>query len=143
MEELPRQTNPSNDETTNVQLEEPLPVPVPEEEVEYERLPLRFRTKLAFSALLPRRLREKRERYLINQWRDSIIAQEQELLSVANEDKMKAVQAILMFNAVYVLEDENGMAYTEERMAEMSHQEVLDVLENYLEEMKKDVGGIE
>lgn len=110
---------------------------------EIKKLPLTMRMRLAAGRLLPEQWRKKLEESMLKRWQNIVITQEKELLAKAREDKDKAIKAIMMFNAIYVLEDESGEAYDEERLEELSHEELVEMLEFYLNELKKDVGGEE
>lgn len=77
---------------------------------------------------------------LIKNWTKQLIAQEKKLIEKAEKTKKDAIIGIMMFNAMYVLEDKAGKPYTEQRLQAMHHEKILELLKYYIRELKKDVG---
>lgn len=73
-------------------------------------------------------------------WEKSMVAQEEEVRKKIAETRENAEKCLMMFEKVYVLEDEQGKPYTEQRIQRMTHAELLKLLDFYLNELRKDVG---
>lgn len=64
------------------------------------------------------------------------------IIQSAKTSKASAMQAIEGLRKIYVLEDNKGREYTYERLLDMSHEELIEILEHYNKEMKKEYGEV-
>lgn len=84
--------------------------------------------------------KESDEQKLIRAWTKAVLDGEKLLITKVKADKEQAIAAIKMFKAMYVLEDHAGNEYTEERLMELPHKDLVELLEHCVEELKKDAG---
>ena len=122
--------------------EEPEKLDIKEEiETINKELPLWVKMRLSLGQALPKKYKEAYENRLLEKWKKVIIKKEEKLLRQAEESKAKAIETIMMFNTVFVVEDEDGNEYTDEQLRRLTHEELIELIEYYLSELKKDVGS--
>lgn len=81
----------------------------------------------------------RRER-IIRRWEEETAKQHKEIMKLAIKTREHAIEALLQFEALYVLEDSNGERYTQQRLRNMPHEQLTKLLRFYLEELRKDLG---
>lgn len=68
---------------------------------------------------------------------------EQKTKELNEENRKKAIEGILALNKMYVLEKEDGSPLTAEYLKTAPLDELIEILEIYTEELKKDLGEIQ
>lgn len=91
-----------------------------------------------FLSKLERNKKEKQELKILKTWEKAIMRNTDKLLAQAKDSKEKAIEGILMLDAVYILEDVDGQTYTREVLQQKSHQDIYLLLERYVNELKGD-----
>lgn len=93
--------------------------------------------------ILNRPWNKRKRKKIIKQWQKEIIEKKKEILEKSKEQKEIATNIILSFNAIYVLEDEEGKEWTKERLLEQEHMKLVKLIEFYIGELEMEVGEIE
>lgn len=91
-------------------------------------------------------MNKKEEPSMLDKWRirretKKIIKYEEEIKELIQRTKEKALETIKLFQKMYYMEDKEGKELTQEELERMSHEELIEIAETYLEEMRKEIGA--